>query len=422
MAELGNYKCSSCGGMLQFSSQKQMLVCTSCGSEFAVAQFNQTVMQQGETQYQEKKDEWNVREDGLVVYECKNCGGEVVGDSNMASTKCPYCDNPIVISSKFEGILRPDLVIPFKLDRKKAEAQLTNHINKVKLAPSAFKSGNHIKEMVGVYVPFWLYDADVFGHVNFEAIKEEKHSDAQYNYVDKHYYDVMREGYISFDNVPADASQKMDDNLMDSIEPYNVAEAVPYSSAYLAGYVADRYDVGPEQCEHRAFKRMEQTTKDMLKSKVQGYNTVTEKMANVQRVNERYKYALYPVWILNTVWNGQKFTFAMNGQTGKLVGDVPYSKGKFWGVLLGVFAVLAGIIMAIIQFAGSGLTPKGGIGASVVALIVALIVAFSLKGGTKSVHKGTKAQSFVRNGSFRITNYYDNFLRKTTERKPKNNQ
>ena len=78
--------------------------------------------------------------------------------------------------------------------------------------------------------------------------------------------------------------------------------------------------------------------------------------------------------------------------------------------------------MAIIQFAGSGLTPKGGIGASVVALIVALIVAFSLKGGTKSVHKGTKAQSFVRNGSFRITNYYDNFLRKTTERKPKNNQ
>ena len=116
MAELGNYKCSSCGGTLQFSSQKQRLVCTSCGSEFAVQQFDQTVMQQGEQQYTEKKDEWNVREDGLVVYECKNCGGEVVGDSNMASTKCPYCDNPIVISSKFEGILRPDLVIPFKLE------------------------------------------------------------------------------------------------------------------------------------------------------------------------------------------------------------------------------------------------------------------------------------------------------------------
>ncbi len=418
MAEINNYKCSNCGGMLQFSSQKQMMVCTSCGSEFAVAQFEQAAAISGEQQYQAKTDTWDVQGEGLVVYECKNCGGEVVGDQTMASTKCPYCDNPIVISSKFEGSLKPDLVIPFKLDRKAAEQKLRNHVNSIKLAPAAFKSGNHIKELKGIYVPFWLFDAQCHASARFEATKVHKSSDASYDYTETEYYDLLREGDMVFANVPADASKQMDDNLMDSIEPYDVSAAVPYSSAYMAGYMANKYDVSPAECQVRADERMQQTAKDLLKNEVKGYNSVRETAGNFYKYNGYYKYALYPVWILNTVWNGNKYVFAMNGQTGKLVGDVPYSKGKFFGVLFGVLAVVWGILLGIMAATGN-FAAKGVIGTGVVAIIAALVVAFSMKGKTVSVHKGTKASDFVVKGSFRLTNYFDNFVRKQVDKRPK---
>ena len=102
MAEISSYKCRDCGGTLQFSSRKQKLVCSSCGAEYDVSEFEEAAGEGSKaSDYKPKEDQWNVEEEGLVVYECKNCGGEVIGDKNMASTKCPYCDNPIVISSKF---------------------------------------------------------------------------------------------------------------------------------------------------------------------------------------------------------------------------------------------------------------------------------------------------------------------------------
>ena len=420
MSEISNYKCMNCGGTLKFSSERQKLFCENCESEYDVAEYEAAVAESGQQDYQAKNDEWDVHGEGLVVYECKNCHGEVVGDETMASTKCPYCESPIVISSKFEGSLKPDLVIPFQKDKKAAQTTLREHINKIKLAPVQFKLGNHIKEVKGIYVPFWLYDADVHATGQYEATKVENHSDAKYQYKETSYFDVYREGDMRFENVPADASKQMDDNLMDSIEPYDVSAAVPYSSAYMAGYLANRYDMTAEECQPRADERMKHTSREMLRGQVKNYNTVNTKKDTFDKKTSSYKYALYPVWILNTFWNGDKYVFAMNGQTGKLVGDVPYSKGKFFailfGVLAGLWAALVGITLLADKFSS-----KGVIGTFVIALIVALIVAFSMKGKTKTVHKGVKAMDYVKNGSFRITNQYDNFLRKTVEKTEKTN-
>lgn len=418
MSEISNYRCMSCGGSLKFSSEKQKLLCESCGTEYDVSEYEAAVAESGQQDYQAKTDEWDIHGEGLVVYECRNCNGEAVGDETMASTKCPYCESPIVISSKFEGSLKPDLVIPFQKDKKAAESALREHVNKIKLAPAKFKMGNHIKEVKGVYVPFWLFDADVHASAQYEATKVEKHSDAKYQYKETSYFDVYREGDMRFENVPADASKQMDDKLMDSIEPYDVSAAVPYSSAYMAGYLANRYDVTAEECQPRADERMKSTAKDMLRGQVKDYNTVSSKKETFDKVSSSYKYALYPVWILNTFWNGNKYVFAMNGQSGKLVGDVPYSKGKFWGVLLGVLAAIWGILFAILAIKGN-IAPKGIVGTLVIALIIALIVAFSMKGKTKTVHKGTRAMNFVKNGSFKLTNQHDNFLKKNVEKTEK---
>ena len=186
----------------------------------------------------------------------------------------------------------------------------------------------------------------------------------------------------------------------------------------IIGDMANKYDVSPEECQVRADERMQHTAMDLLKNQVKGYNSVRETGSNFYKHSGSYKYALYPVWILNTVWNGNKYVFAMNGQTGKLVGDVPYSKGKFFGVLFGVLAVIWAVLIGIVAATGN-LAATGIVGTGVVALIVALLVAFSMKGKTKSVHKGTKALDFVVNGSFKLTNSFDNFLRKQVDKKPK---
>jgi hypothetical protein len=144
-----------------------------------------------------------------------------------------------------------------------------------------------------------------------------------------------------------DGSKKMDDTLMESIEPFDISDAVPFQTAYLPGYMADKYDVDAGESIERANERIKKSTEDAFRSTVMGYTTVTAVDSNIRLQNGKARYALYPVWILNTDWNGQKFTFAINGQTGKIAGDLPMDKGAFWKCLIGVTGAVTALAFAI---------------------------------------------------------------------------
>ena len=153
-----------------------------------------------------------------------------------------------------------------------------------------------------------------------------------------------RGGSIGFEHVPVDGSTKMADDLMESIEPYDFSEAVDFRTAYLAGYLADKYDVTAEASIDRANERVKRSAEDSFAGTVQGYTTVTTENSTVQFRGGKARYALYPVWLLNTTWNGNKYTFAMNGQTGKFVGDLPVDKAAAirWTFLLAaIYSVAA---------------------------------------------------------------------------------
>lgn len=134
---------------------------------------------------------------------------------------------------------------------------------------------------------------------------------------------------------------------MESIEPFNFTDAVNFQTAYLAGYLADKYDVDSQQSIARANERIKRSTEESFASTVKGYTTVIPDSSNVRLQNGVAKYALYPVWLLNTSWNGQKYTFAMNGQTGKLVGDLPLDKGAYKRWLFGLAGVVSAAAFAI---------------------------------------------------------------------------
>ena len=147
--------------------------------------------------------------------------------------------------------------------------------------------------------------------------------------------------------MPVDGSTKMDDALMESIEPYDFTGAVDFQTAYLAGFLADKYDVDSEQSIERANERIKKSTENAFASTVQGYSTVIPESTSIRLQNGKANYALYPVWLLNTTWNGKRYTFAMNGQTGKFVGDLPLDKGAYTKWLFGLTSLIGAAVFAV---------------------------------------------------------------------------
>jgi hypothetical protein len=156
------------------------------------------------------------------------------------------------------------------------------------------------------------------------------------NYTRTSYYSLLRSGGISFANVPVDGSSKMGDALMESIEPYDLSQAVDFQTAYLAGYLADKYDVEAESCKTRANERITASTESAFAETTVGYTTVIPEHTNIRLHGGRVRYGLLPVWLLTTRYRDQIYTFAMNGQTGKMVGNLPIDWKLFWTYLLSI--------------------------------------------------------------------------------------
>ena len=351
------YKCPNCGGKLEFDSGVQKMKCPYCDTEFDVEtlknyddelkHFQPDDIGGLDSEHMSYSDEEST---GLSSYVCNSCGGEIIADETTAATHCPFCGNPVIMKGQLSGELRPELVIPFKLDKKAAVDSLKKHLTGKKLLPKVFRDENHIEEVKGVYVPVWLFDADVDADIRYRATKVRAWSDSNYNYTETSHFSVTRGGGIGFANVPVDGSSKLPDELMESIEPYNIADAVDFQTAYLSGYLANRYDVSSEDSVGRASERMKSSTADAFRGTVKGYTTVTVENSSLRLNQGKSKYVLYPVWLLNTDWNGEKYLFAMNGQTGKFVGNLPLDRGAYMKWLLGITAsvgVLAGLILTI---------------------------------------------------------------------------
>ena len=338
MATATNYQCPACGGPLRFSGTTQKLECDYCGSSYTVEEidkkYNQAQAQEGMP--------------GMVEYNCPSCGAQLFCDETTAATSCPYCGNNQVLHTQFKGGKLPQKIIPFKVEKAAAIQGLKNHYKGKRLLPKVFSAQNHIEEVKGVYVPFWLFDGHVDIQLDMKATRSAVHYTSKEKVVTTSHYDVTRGGTVKFEKISVDASKKMDDALMDSIEPFDYESLCDFSSAYLPGFFAEVYDVSTEECYERAKVRAENTAVDEIRNSVSGYDTVTVQNKRVKLTNDKVTYAFMPVWVLSTKWRDKNYIFAMNGQTGKMVGDLPVDKGLFWkyffGITLGVAAVVAPLV------------------------------------------------------------------------------
>lgn len=389
--QVTNYQCPACTGPLHYSAKSGKLECDYCGSSFDVAEIEAlyarkeaeaaAAKQEAEAAAakqaadakaeaaQAAKDEaaeaaaasggwdtsdlsrdWGAEADGLRVYSCPSCGAELICDQSTAATACPYCGNPAIVPGQFSGALRPDYILPFRLSKDDAVQALRAHYKGKPFLPRSFTSANHIEQIQGVYVPFWLFDGGAEGAASYRASNTNVYETGDYEITETRHYHVVRAGSLAFEKIPVDASSKMPDDHMDSIEPFDYAQLRPFSTAYLPGYLADKYDVTIDDSRDRADTRCRETLAQALRDTVTGYGACVTEREDIALRRGKVHYALLPVWMLSTKWRGQDFLFAMNGQTGKLVGDLPTDRGRFWGMFAAIAAPLTVALTAILQF------------------------------------------------------------------------
>lgn len=353
------YKCPCCGAALQFSPETQKLSCQSCQNEYDIEtlrQYEQEERHQGEQdlswEYQKGACGAARTEDGMYI--CPSCGAKVEADENTVSTTCPYCDNVIVIKATASKELKPDVMIPFQVQGDQARQMLEGFCKGKPLLPKNFKDKSYLKNLKGYYVPYWLFDCKADADMSFRATRVRTWSDSRYDYIDTSYYMVARAGTMEFWHVPVDGSVEMDDSTTESIEPFDYRALTEFNPAYLAGYETDRYDVNARQAEGRAKERLYNSAEQVLRSTVKGYQTVTVKRRNLSSHGGKAHYALLPVWLFETVYGDKKYQFAINGQTGKMVGELPVDRGAFWRYLCGFTAVGTAVcsILGILLFGG----------------------------------------------------------------------
>ena len=369
MAEqITNYQCPACIGPLHYSESLGKLKCDYCGTEYEVAEIEAMyakkeeksveAQKKAEKETEQKKqqqakaaeegwdtsdisDNWGKDAAGMKSYNCPSCGAELICDETTAATSCPYCGNPTVVPGQFSGVLKPDYVIPFKVSKKEAIEKLKMHYKGRPYLPKSFKDDNHIEEIQGVYVPFWMFDGKASGEASYKATTSKVYEKGDEEITETRHYEVSRAGSIGFEKIPVDASSKMPDDHMDSIEPYDYSGLKEFSTAYLPGFLADKFDITVEQSRERADGRCENTLSAALRDTVKGYDFCHLNGGDISLKRGKVHYALLPVWILNTRWNDKDFLFAMNGQTGKLAGELPVSNGKFWALFFAIAVPLS---------------------------------------------------------------------------------
>lgn len=354
------YKCPNCGAPMHFLPESQRLTCDYCASSFSIEEASAATEAQNAQEEQNfdwgnyKKNLSDEKLDGTKTFSCPSCGASVETLATTMSLVCPYCKNNMVLNEAASGGLKPNKIIPFKLTEDKLQEILRSFYKEKKLIPSAFVDAYKKAKPVGVYVPFWLFDSDLCGDAKFSAKKSHSRTSGNYRITTTEHYVIKKSGNMSFKQLPVDASLKMDNALMDSLEPFDYSKLTDFDGQYLAGYCADRFDRNPDEELPRAKERMLRKAEKLFRQSISGYSSVCLTSNSLGVKNPDVIYAMLPIYAFECKYKDQVYQYAINGQTGKIVGNFPVDtkKERFWYwftfITSGAIAALIPLVLQII--------------------------------------------------------------------------
>ena len=349
-----DHKCPSCNASINYNPKEKNWVCEYCGSKFTLEELKANEEKYEHTSVNDSKELKNDNKDTVLIdeYHCQDCGAEIIADKNTAATFCVYCKNTAILKSRLSDKFEPSKIIPFNKTKEDA-VEAFKKVGKGKfLMPKEFSDPKNIQELTGVYIPFWLYSCKMRGHVSGKGTKVMTWSTSDYIYTKTDTYKVERGGVYTFENIPVDGSIRFNDAIMNSIEPFKYEELEDFNYSYLSGFLAEKYDVEKNEAKKITIDRAKTSTiSDLqLKARTGGYSNFIMSNSETNVEEETIDYALLPVWMVNIKYKDKMYTFAMNGQTGKMIGDIPYSKSKLFLFILILFIVVFTIVALITYF------------------------------------------------------------------------
>lgn len=310
------YKCSNCGSGMVFDSESGMLSCRSCGRKDNIEEIADPLVRLTFSDHEAHE------------YHCKSCGAVIMTEAETAATTCSFCGSSVVIGDRLAGKLAPVKVIPFSISKEEAMRAFKKWCRGGRLTPNGFMTADRVKNITGMYVPFWLYDLHNKIEVQALATKVRTYVQGEYQYTETQHFSVYRDIVVDYAKVPIDASEKMNDTLMDKLEPFPYDQLKSFKTPYLAGFIAEKYTYNEEELFPRAKDKINDYIESYIRSTMNGYTTTNVTDKRIDTVPRRSEYVLLPVWVVHYDYNKLEYTFAMNGHTGKVVGKPPISKAK----------------------------------------------------------------------------------------------
>ena len=349
------YKCPHCGAVLEFDAETQKMTCDYCKSEFTPEEALKGEQSVEPQDIREETPEDSEFFNGHIkAWHCPECGADIVADANTAATFCYYCHNPVILTGRLEGKYRPDYVVPFAIDRKKALDIFNNWIAQKKFVPKAFYDKDQIEKFSGVYFPYHLYSCRIEGHIDGQGTRRETTRTGDYENITTGIYHVRRDGDMPVKNVARNALKKANRILVEGVQPYDFSDLKPFSMPYLSGFFAEKRDIESAEIEREVDAEVKEHAMQQLRASIAGYEDLRITDDALEVKDRDWKYALLPVWTVTykEPGSGKVYYFSMNGQNGKVIGELPVDKNALMAYFFKIAVPVFAVMMAVSYFIG----------------------------------------------------------------------
>jgi len=350
------FPCHQCGAVQAYQPGTEHLVCEYCGHDSIIEESDVHIREYDfrSALVQLQKDHPNYEQ---PITKCENCAAEFAFDEHIHADECPFCGTHIVSTTGGYKHFRPQSLLPFTIKREQAQAYFHKWINSLWFAPNSIKHAEKDNDkLVGVYLPYWTYDSDT--DTQYSGQRGDHYQERQVYWVNHNgrrtqqtrYVTKTRwrsvSGYVSryFDDLLIGATHSLPRNITDNLQPWDLEELVPYKSEYLSGFRSEVYQVALDEGFDVARAVMNNIIRTDICRDIGG---------DVQRIHSQrtqhsdttYKHLLLPVWSAAFRSGGKTYRFVVNGRSGKVKGERPYSKWKIFGAVLLGAIIVGGIIV-----------------------------------------------------------------------------
>jgi DNA-directed RNA polymerase subunit RPC12/RpoP len=357
-AEAFRFPCEQCGAQLRFAPGQTELTCTHCGHVQSIAGAEDTSEATVEHDYTAmlRKLTTVAEYEDTKVLSCPNCGARTAFPEGIQAALCPFCDTPVVTGTGAHRQIKPAGLVPFQLDEKAARAAMTDWLGRLWFAPDGLKEyARKGRAMTGIYVPYWTFDART--ETDYRGQRGDDYYETQ---------TVVRNGRTetirvrrtrwrsvagrvarAFDDVLVLASTSLPKRYADALQPWDLRALTNYRPQFLAGFGAEGYSVGLEEGFAEGRRIMDEVIRQDIRRDIGGdHQRIT--MVDTRVWDVTFKHILLPVWMAAYKYRGKTYRLVVNGQTGKVQGERPWSA---WKIAIAVILalILAGAVAYLAQ-------------------------------------------------------------------------